>query len=749
MINNELKTIFSDAILFAKERRHEYLTIEHIFLVMLGNLEVIEILRAHGGNISLMKQRVSRYLVDQMPPVAVDSDPMETLALTRVVESMMNHVRGSERKEAGIGDLLAAILEEESSFATSVLKSQGIKRVDILETISERAYKVEAERKDSGNGEESYLELYTKPLNTAAKNGEIDPVIGRDSEMDRALEILCRRKKNNPLLVGEPGVGKTAIAEGLALKIVQNSVPEILKDSQIFALDIGALLAGTKYRGDFEKRIKGVIEELSLQSGAILFIDEIHTIVGAGATSGGSIDVSNLLKPALSSGKLRCIGATTYGEFRNLFDKDKALSRRFAKIDVKEPSESDTILILDGLKTQYEKHHSVRYTREAIEGAVRLSARYIQDRFLPDKAIDVIDEVGASFRMAGRKGEKIVLKDVEAIISKMAQIPDISVTSDDREQLKNLESRLKSRIFGQDEAIKSVVAAIKRSRAGLNAPNRPIGSFVFAGATGVGKTELARELARILGVHFERLDMSEYMEKHTVSRLIGAPAGYVGFEQGGLLTETIRKHPHALLLLDEIEKAHPDLLNILLQVMDSATLTDNNGQKADFKNVILIMTSNVGSKESNVMGFQKSQSTRRDSAMKDYFSPEFRNRLDAVIHFAPLTIPSLEKVVQKILGDLNAQLSERGISIEISKKALTYLAQKGNDEDLGARPIARLVQEEIKSPLTDEILFGKLKKGGEVRIKWESVRGIFFEFGMSSATRRKKEQTDISKTKSF
>ncbi len=735
MISGELNVVFSEALALAKEKRHEYLTVEHIFLALLGHKEAIALLRECGGNVSFMKQKVTRYLSENLKSSEeeVTHDPFETLALSRVIESMLRHTRGAEKKEAGVGDLLAAIFEEEHSYSTYVLKSQGISRLDILEAITEQIHKEGSSTKEEEKREESFLEKYTKPLAQEAKRGKIDPVIGREMEIERSLEVLCRRKKNNPLLVGEPGVGKTAIAEGLALRIAQGKAPEILQKAEIFALDMGALLAGTKYRGDFEKRLKGVIEELEGKPEAILFIDEIHTIVGAGATSGGSMDASNLLKPALGSGRLRCIGATTYGEFRNFFDKDKALSRRFAKIDVKEPTIEDTIKILEGLKPQYEKHHEVLYLPEALEGAAKLSSRYIQDRFLPDKAIDVMDEAGASFRMAGKKGGKVGLKEIERIVSKMAQIPDITVSVDDREHLKGLEKRLQGRIFGQDSAISQIVSAIKRSRAGLNAPHRPVGSFIFAGPTGVGKTELAKELARAMGVHFERMDMSEYMEKHTVSRLIGAPAGYVGFEQGGLLTETIRKHPHALLLLDEIEKAHPDLLNILLQVMDSATLTDNNGQKADFRNVILIMTSNVGSKEPSVMGFKKEQSLKREGAIKEHFSPEFRNRLDAIIHFEPLSLEHLERIAQKQVDDLNLQLVEKGIVVKLDKKAKRYLAEKGYDEELGARPLGLLVQKEIKTPLTDEILFGSLKKGGEVKVS-ANERGISFRFPLSRSS---------------
>ncbi len=717
MISGQLSHIFNDALRIAKLRRHEYLTIEHVFLSLLTNKEAMEIIKECGGDIANLRDSVSKYIIENVKaiPEEMRHEPIETLSLSRVIDNMLKHVSGAEKKEASVGDLLAAIYEEEHSYSVYLLKRQGIERVNILEIVTEKTTpeSITAQPKE---GEEKFLEKYTVDLVLSAKEGKIDPVIGRDSEIERVVEILCRRKKNNPLLVGEPGVGKTAIAEGLALAIQENEVPKILQGARVFALDMGALIAGTKYRGDFEKRLKGVVDELKSIPKAILFVDEIHTIVGAGATSGGSMDASNLLKPALNSGEIKCIGATTYGEYRGFFDKDKALSRRFAKVDVSEPSVADCFKILKGLKKQYENYHGIKYTDAALQAAVELSDKYINDKFLPDKAIDVIDETAASFHLLKSKRKVVHPSDIERIVSKIANIPDVNISSDDKEVLRALDTNIKSRIYGQDEAIEHLVQAIKRSRAGLNAPNKPIGSFLFAGPTGVGKTEVARELAKNLGVNFERLDMSEFMEKHAVSRLIGAPAGYVGYEQGGLLVETIKKHPYTVLLLDEIEKAHLDLLNILLQVMDSATLTDQNGSKADFRNVIMIMTSNVGSKESNVMGFHKDESSKNDNAVKSYFSPEFRNRIDAVIHFKKLGIEHVIRIVDKHLSDLENQLKDKKVFIVASKAAKEHLAQRGYDAELGARPLARVLQDEVKTKLSDELLFGKLKEGGTVKI---------------------------------
>ncbi len=726
MISNQLNSIFKEAVRFAKRHRHEYLTVEHVFLALLNNQEGEAILKEAGADIITLKKKLIQHLENTLKPLPenVVREPFETVALSRVIENMIRHIQSAEKKEATVGDLLAALFDEEHSYSVYLLKEQGISKLDILEIISHHP-EISQPKKESKRDEDSYLAKFTLDLLEEAREGKIDPVIGREKEIERVMQILCRRKKNNPLLVGEPGVGKTAIAEGLALKIADDEVPDILRGSKLYSLDMGALLAGTKYRGDFEKRLKGVIEELKSIPKAILFIDEIHTIVGAGATQGGSMDASNMLKPALASGAIRCIGATTYSEFRNFLEKDRALSRRFAKVDVKEPDLETTFKILKGLKDKYEKHHKVKYQISALRSAVELSDKYINDRQLPDKAIDLIDEVGASFHLLKKKRSVVTVNDIEDTIAKMVGLPPQRVTSDDLAILENLEERLKARVLGQEEAVDSVAMAIKRSRAGLNPPNKPIGSFLFVGPTGVGKTELAKELARTLGVHFERFDMSEYMEKHAVSRLIGAPPGYVGYEEGGLLTEAIRKHPYTVLLLDEIEKAHPDLINILLQVMDNAALTDNNGNVADFKHVILIMTSNVGATEANVMGFKKESVSKFDEALKQYFTPEFRNRLDAIIRFKPLRLEIVEGIVDKFIDELNMQLDNKGIRLALTKKAREYLAKKGYSEELGARPLARVIAEEIKTPLTNEILFGKLKHGGQVEVDVKKEQLVF------------------------
>ncbi|BCD61564.1 ATP-dependent Clp protease ATP-binding subunit ClpA [Nitratiruptor sp. YY08-26] len=726
MISNQLNTIFKEAVRFAKRHRHEYLTVEHVFLALLNSREGEAILKEAGADVITLKKKLIQHLENTLKPLPenVVREPFETVALSRVIENMIRHIQSAEKKEATVGDLLAALFDEEHSYSVYLLKEQGISKLDILEIISHHP-EISEPKKETKKDEDSYLAKFTLDLIEEAKEGKIDPVIGREKEIERVMQILCRRKKNNPLLVGEPGVGKTAIAEGLALKIAEDSVPDILQGSKLYSLDMGALLAGTKYRGDFEKRLKGVVEELKAIPKAILFIDEIHTIVGAGATQGGSMDASNMLKPALASGAIRCIGATTYSEFRNFLEKDRALSRRFAKVDVKEPDLETTFKILKGLKDKYEKHHKVKYHINALRSAVELSDKYINDRQLPDKAIDLIDEVGASFHLRKKRRSVVTVNDIEDTIAKMMGLPPQRVTSDDLEILKNLEERLKARVLGQEEAVDSVAMAIKRSRAGLNPPNKPIGSFLFVGPTGVGKTELAKELARTLGVHFERFDMSEYMEKHAVSRLIGAPPGYVGYEEGGLLTEAIRKHPYTVLLLDEIEKAHPDLINILLQVMDNATLTDNNGNIADFKHVILIMTSNVGATEANIMGFKKESVSKFDEALKQYFTPEFRNRLDAIIRFKPLSIEIVEGIVDKFIDELNMQLDNKGILLTLTKSARQYLAKKGYSEELGARPLARVIAQEIKTPLTNEILFGKLRHGGKVKVDAKKEQIVF------------------------
>ncbi|MCH9812559.1 MAG: ATP-dependent Clp protease ATP-binding subunit ClpA, partial [Epsilonproteobacteria bacterium] len=684
MLNKELNSVLNEALEFAKNSRHEYVTIEHVFFSLLTNEQAIEILKKCGADTEFLHERIKTHLDSVFKPLPEDNyhDPFETVALARVIDSMITQIKGAEKKQANVGDLLAALFEEERSYSVYLLKQQGVSKLAILETLTDQKHEedVVAAPKEDGD-----LANYTINLNELARSGKIDPVIGREDELNRVMQVLCRRKKNNPLLVGEPGVGKTAIIEGLALKIIHDETPDILKNASLFSLDIGGLLSGTKYRGDFEKRLKGVLSELEAIDNAVLFIDEIHTIVGAGSTSGGSMDLSNLLKPALASGGIKCIGATTYSEFRNFFDKDKALSRRFAKVDVDEPSIEDTYKIIEGLKEKYESHHNVTYDEKALKKAVELSKKYINDRFLPDSAIDLIDEVGASFHIDEKNRVEVTVEDIEEIVAKMANIPSRQVSSDDISILKNLESDLQSKVFGQNEAIVQLAKAIKRARAGLGRPNAPIGSFLFAGPTGVGKTEVAKQLADTLGVHFERFDMSEYMEKHNVSRLIGAPPGYVGYEEGGQLTEAIRKHPYTVLLLDEVEKAHPDIMNILLQVMDNATLTDNDGVKTDFRNVIIIMTSNLGVKAAPKVGFHKDNTHKANEAIGDFFAPEFRNRLDAVVHFNPLGEEVMINIVDKLLKELEVQLEEKEIKIDATLEAKRYFADKGFDSLLGAR----------------------------------------------------------------
>jgi len=716
MLNKELNSVLNEALEFAKKSRHEYVTIEHVFFSLLTNDQAIKILQKCGADTAFLLERIKTHLDSVFKPLAEENyhDPFETVALARVIDSMITNIKGADKKQASVGDLLAALFEEERSYSVYLLKQQGVSKLAILEAITEEKH--EAEQITSAPKEDGDLANYTINLNELARSGKIDPVIGREDELNRVMQILCRRKKNNPLLVGEPGVGKTAIIEGLALKIVNDETPEILKNASLFSLDIGGLLSGTKYRGDFEKRLKGVLSELEEIDNAILFIDEIHTIVGAGSTSGGSMDLSNLLKPALASGGIKCIGATTYSEFRNFFDKDKALSRRFAKIDVEEPSIDDTYQIILGLRDKYEDHHKVKYSDTALRTSVELAKKYINDRFLPDSAIDLIDEVAASFHIQDEKKMDVTVEDIERVIAKIANIPSRQVSSDDKSVLKNLETDLKKAVFGQDNAIEELAKAVKRARAGLGRPNAPIGSFLFAGPTGVGKTEVAKKLAETLGVHFERFDMSEYMEKHNVARLIGAPPGYVGYEEGGQLTEAIRKHPYTVLLLDEVEKAHPDVMNILLQVMDSATLTDNDGIKTDFRNVIIIMTSNLGVKSAPQVGFHKDETHKAESAIGDFFAPEFRNRLDAVVHFKPLGEDVMIHIVEKFLHELEEQLAEKKITIEATLDAKKYFAEKGFDQTLGARVMSRVIQDEVKTPLTDEVLFGKLQNGGVVKL---------------------------------
>ena len=735
MISKELRSIFTQAVGYAKSSKHEYLTLEHIFLMLIHDQTIENLFLDLGVDTNQLFSDVKKYIDENTPKLPLDiiDEPMETVSLASTIEYMIAHVQTSGKTNANVEDMFVAILKDEKSYVTYLLKKLGIQRVDILEEISHKETDDDISE-DDNDIDNKVLDKNSTELVSVAKKGEIDPVIGREMEISRVIEILSRRKKNNPILVGEPGVGKTAIAEGLALEIAQERVPEFLLKAKVFSLDMGSMIAGTKYRGDFEKKLKSLLKEVVKIPNAILFIDEIHKIVGAGIVGGSAMDASNILKPMLANGKLRCIGATTFSEFRNDFSKDKALSRRFAKVDINEPSIEDSITILEGLKSKYEEYHGVKYSKGAIISAVELSKKYITDRFLPDCAIDVIDEVGASKKISLATELKtkttsnitITTKDVESIIAKMAHIPERSATKSDLTLLKSLEKNMQKRVFGQDIAITTIVQSIKRNKAGLGLDKKPIGSFLFTGPTGVGKTELAKELSAQLGIHFERFDMSEYMEAHTISRLIGAPAGYVGFEQGGLLTEAIRKHPHTVLLLDEIEKAHPDLMSILLQVMDNAELTDNSGNKADFQNVVLIMTSNLGATEANVMGFAKNEKLNENKAINKFFAPEFRNRLDAVVTFDSLSIDIVTKVAGKFIEDLEKQLVDKKIKIEISAKAKKELAILGYDRAMGARPLNRVISDKIKNPLTDEILFGKLKKGGLVKIDFE--KEFIFEF---------------------
>ena len=732
MIAQELEVSLHMAFMDARQKRHELITVEHLLLAMLDNPSAAEVLKACGSNIETLRNELTQYIDDHTPTISgedeVDTQP--TLGFQRVIQRAMLHVQSSGKKEVNGSNILVAIYGEKDSHAVYFLHQQGVTRLDVVNFIAHGVSKLNEgdtnkssieQESDQESSSAKALDSYTINLNKMVLAGKIDPLIGRDSEIQRVIQTLCRRRKNNPLLVGEAGVGKTAIAEGLAKRIVDKEVPVILEDTTIFSLDMGALLAGTKYRGDFEQRLKAVMKQLNEHKDAILFIDEIHTLIGAGSASGGTLDASNLLKPALSNGSIKCIGATTYQEYRTVFEKDHALTRRFQKIDVEEPSILDTINILKGLKTRFEKHHNVKYSVAAINSAAELSAKYINDRHLPDKAIDVIDEAGAAQRILPKNKQKKVItnKEIEEVVAKIAKIPPKNISNDDRHTLKNLERDLKAVIFGQEKAIENLASAIKMTRSGLGIPNKPIGNFLFSGPTGVGKTEVARQLAYILGIELIRIDMSEYMERHAVSRLIGAPPGYVGFEQGGLMTEAVNKQPYCVLLLDEIEKAHPDIFNILLQVMDHGSLTDSNGRKTDFRNVTLIMTTNAGAESisKTSMGFTQSKKMGDEQAeIKRLFAPEFRNRLDATVSFAPLSHDVILKVVDKFLMQLEDQLHEKKVDATFTENLKSYLAKHGFDPSMGARPMSRLIQDTIRKALADELLFGQLTNGGNVII---------------------------------
>ncbi len=745
MISKELEGTLKTALKEAQGRRHEYLCLEHLLYALLQDKDASRAIINCGGDIERLRKSLEEFFNGELEtlPAGFDQEPQQTLSFHRVLQRAVIHAQSAERKEINGGNLLIAMFRESDSYAVYLLEDQGITRFDVVNYVSHGISKIsigedwpqsEQEHDDEEKPAQRVkpLQAFTVNLVNKAGQGSIDPLIGRDDEIERTIHVLCRRRKNNPIYVGDPGVGKTALAEGLALKIHRGEVPDALKDAVIYALDMGALLAGTKFRGDFEARLKGVLAGLSKQPNSILFIDEIHTVVGAGATSGGSMDASNILKPALASGELKCIGSTTYHDYKSYFERDRALARRFQKIEISEPSVDEAYKILQGLKPHYEKHHGVHYSTTALHAAVELSAKHINDRRLPDKAIDVIDEVGAAVKILPPEKRKKIIgpKDIEKIVAKIAKIPPRSVSTSDREQLQNLERDLKLTVFGQDVAVEMLASTIKLSRSGLGHPEKPIGCFLFSGPTGVGKTEMAKQLAHTMGIEFIRFDMSEYMEKHTVSRLIGAPPGYVGFDQGGLLTDAINKSPYAVLLLDEIEKAHPDLFNILLQVMDHATLTDNNGRKADFRNVILIMTTNAGAREMSgaPLGFgAQSNVGKGKEAIEKMFSPEFRNRLDAMITFNSLSMEVIEKVVDKFIMELDEQLNEKKVFLHLTAKARRWFAERGYDPTFGARPMARLIQNEIKRVLADDILFGKLQNGGKVTVD-ENEGKLTFEY---------------------
>lgn len=762
MISQELEVSLHMAFVEARSARHEFITVEHLLLALLDNAAAIEVLKACASDMDDLRNNLRKFVTDNTPviPEGGEVDTQPTLGFQRVIQRAIMHVSagGTSKKPVTGANVLVAIFGEKDSHAVYYLQQQGISRLDVVNFLSHgitknqqaetqsTAREAQPQAEEAGEARQSALDQYAQDLNAAAQSGRIDPLIGRDQEIERVIQILCRRRKNNPLLVGEAGVGKTAIAEGLAYRVTKKEVPDVLLEAQVYALDMGALLAGTKYRGDFEQRLKAVLKQLKSNPDAILFIDEIHTLIGAGSASGGTLDASNLLKPALSSGQLRCIGATTYTEYRGIFEKDAALSRRFQKVDIVEPTVDQTVQILRGLKQRFEEHHGVKYSAAALTTAAELSARHINDRHLPDKAIDVIDEAGAAQKLLPKsKQKKLIGKhDIENIICKIARIPPQSVSTDDRSRLETLERDLRTVVFGQDQAIEALSAAIKMARSGLGKPDKPIGSFLFSGPTGVGKTEVARQLAFTMGIELLRFDMSEYMERHTVSRLIGAPPGYVGYDQGGLLTEAINKQPHCVLLLDEIEKAHPDVFNILLQVMDHGTLTDNNGRKADFRNVILVMTTNAGAEAMSKpsIGFSNTRETGDEMGeIKRLFSPEFRNRLDAIVHFAPLSKDIILRVVDKFLMELEDQLHEKRVDATFTEKLRDYLAEHGFDPLMGARPMQRLIQDMLRRALADELLFGRLVNGGTVTLDLDDSDKVELHVEDSSGPPKKKEST--------